>query len=92
MSLLLVALLIYFGFFFYVMHCVVLFDFPSVFFKFFAGHDWDVGEHGLDLGIPLLILLICSGMLLPQVHLALLELFSLLALLELLRQLPLVAL
>ena len=67
MSLLLVALLIYFGFFFYVRHCVVLFDFPSVFFEFFAGHDWDVSEHGLDLGIPLLILFICSGMLLPQV-------------------------
>ena len=89
--LLLVALLIGFRFFFFVERRVML-NFPPVFFELVAGHDWDVGEHGFDLGVPVLVLLIDFGVLLRLLHLALKDLFSLLALLEDLRQLALIAL
>ena len=89
--LLLVALLIGFGFFFFVGRRVML-NFPPVFFDLVAGHDWDVGEQSLDLGVPVLVLLIGFGELLRLLHPALKDLFSLLALLEVLRQLALIAL
>ena len=91
MPLLLVALLIDFGLFFFVKRRVVL-NLPPVFFELVAGHDWDVGEHGLDLGVPVLALRIGFGVLLRLLPLALENFFSLLALLEHLRQLALIAL
>ena len=93
MALLHLTLVVNFGLLLLFVRCGHVLNFSPIFINFVAGHDRNVGEHGSDLGIPVLVLLICSDLLAAQALLvALLDFFALLALLEDLGQFTLVAL